>query len=118
MYPFGQVYRPAGNTPDPTGGDLQFFYAKRPTDPADLDTALDALWTEQFNELLILEVALYLAAKDGRTDELASLGADRTSWLRLFQGFLEHETVDLLSRFGGAHRIQTEALIPLLAPGA
>src|SRR5690554_3201370 len=42
VYRLGQTYRPAGNPKDPTSQDrLTFFYAKRPDDPADLDSSLD-----------------------------------------------------------------------------
>jgi hypothetical protein len=121
VYRIGQSFYPAGNTPDPTGGDLRFYYAKRPSDPADLNAALDALWTEQFNELLVLEVAIYLALKDGRGDEAAVLRADRDTWARLFIAFLEHSEANERRRFGHLRRFNTNTLLPigsLLAGGS
>lgn len=121
VYRIGQEFRPAGNPPDPTGGELKFFYSKRPTDPANLDTTLDATWTEQFNELLILEVAIYLAIKDARADEVVALRTDRDSWARLFIGFLEHAEVNERRRYGHLRRFNANTLIPLgqlLAGGA
>lgn len=101
VYRFGQIYRPAHT--DPSSQDtLTFFYSKRPADPPDLDTPVDALWTEQFNELPILEVAIYLALKDGRTEEAEELKPERDRWLQLFLAFLEHETVGEVRRFAPA----------------
>lgn len=118
LYRFGQVYRPAtAGAPDPQSGNLTFFYSKRPTSPATLDATVDPLWVEQFNELLALEVAIYLSVKDGRTDELASLLQQRDKWIQLFVAFLEHETANERRRFGHIHRINVQTLVPLLAGG-
>lgn len=122
VYSFGQLYRPASaGAPDPQAGNLTFFYAKRPTDPATLATALDALWTEQFNELLILEVAIYLAIKDGRDSEVVNYKVDRDRWANLFFAFLEHETLNERRRFGQVARFNTKSMMPvwsLLAGGS
>jgi len=116
VFSFGQIYRPAGNSNDPTSGNLTFYYAKRPDDPASLSSTLDALWTEQFNELLILEVAIYLALKDsgsGRETELGGLMKDRDKWAQLFIAFLEHETSNERRRFGHTRRFNTNTMVPL-----
>ncbi|MDZ7418794.1 MAG: hypothetical protein ONB52_21935 [candidate division KSB1 bacterium] len=121
VYRFGQMFYGAGRSGDPTGGPIRFFYSKRPTDPANLDSQLDASWPEQFNELLVLEVAMYLAHKDGRMEELPKLERDRDRWLELYIGFLQHETVNERRRFAHVWRINTTSLLPLLpfvAPGA
>jgi len=117
VYRFGQKFYSAGNAADPTGGELAFFYSRRPTSPASLTATLDAQWTETFNELLILETALYLASKDDRAGEVSRLDKDRMAWLNLFVGFLEHETANERRRFGHLQRINVMTLIPLLAPG-
>lgn len=115
LYEFGQAFKPAGNALDPTGGDLKFYYAKRPTDPADLDATLDALWQESYNELLILETAIYLAMKDTRSEEVTNLKGERDVWAGLFIAFLEHATANERRRFGHLHTILTKRLIPLNA---
>lgn len=122
VYEFGQKFLPASNAaPNPQAGALTFYYSKRPTDPADLDANVDAMWTEQFNELLILEVAIYLALKDGRSTEIPGLTASRDKWANLFVAFLEHETVNERRRFGQVARFNVKSLMPLwslLAGGA
>lgn len=115
IYEFGQKFKTAGNTPDPTGGDLKFYYSKRPTDPANLDAAIDALWQESFDELLILETAMYLAIKDSREAEVNNLKGERDNWAAMFVAFLEHSTANERRRFGHFHTIVTKRLIPLSA---
>jgi hypothetical protein len=119
VYRYGQKYWIAVTNPL-ISLDLTFFYSKRPSDPANLDANLDALWTDQFNELLVLEVAIYLAIKDNRQEELAALAAQRDSWALLFAAHLEHETWGEIRRWGHQRLFNTEALVPtrlLLAGG-
>lgn len=122
VYTFGQVYRSAGNPLDPVVADsLTFFYAKKPVRPATLADTLDPLWNESYNDLLISEVAVYLALKDGRMDEVESLRADRDRWATLFAAFLEHETIGERRRFGPVQRVTGQTIVPLtslLAGGA
>ncbi len=114
VYEFGQKFRPAtALAPNPQAGDLVFFYAKRPADPANLAANLDALWTEQFNELLILEVSVYLALKDGRIDEVAALKAERDPWVNRFVAHLEHATANERRRFSQVRRFNTNTIVPL-----
>lgn len=116
VWRFGQIYRPASaGGLDPQGGSLTFFYAKRPTTPASLAATLDALWTEQFNELLVLEVAIYLALKDGRGEEVPGLTADRDRWVTMFTAFLEHETAQERRSYGHVHRFTGPSLVPLVS---
>lgn len=121
VYRWGQVYRSAGNATDPTAGSLRFFYATRPAPLPTLTDPLDALWTESYNALLIDEVAIYLALKDGRLEELDALTGSRDRWAQLFAAFLEHETANERRRFGTVRRIATNTLVPigsLLAGGS
>lgn len=121
VYRLGQVYRSAGNVLDPINGDLTFFYAKRPEHPLSLNDPLDDLWVESYNALLVDEVAIYLALKDGRNEELGELKASRDSWAQLFAAFLEHETANERRRYGIVQRFTTNSVIPigsLLAGGS
>jgi hypothetical protein len=102
VYHFGQVYRGVGRTGDPTAGNLTFFWSKRPTDPATFTAALDADWTEQFNQLIILDVAKYLATKDGgsgRAEEMAALQLEQKGWIEQYTAFLEHADGATVARF-------------------
>lgn len=117
IYRIGQTYFPAGNAPDPTGGELRVFFSRRPDDPATLLDPLDSQWTEQFNEILVLEVAAYLAAKDGRGDEAALLRQEKAQWMLQFVAFLEHAEANERRRFGHIRRLNTNTLVPLTSFG-
>lgn len=123
LYEFEGVFTADGAQTNPPGGTdtLVFFYAKRPDDPtppADLAGVLDPDWDEAYNELLILEVAIYLALKDGRSDEVQLLKGDRNQWAQLFGSYLQHATANLQRRFGHRRIVNVETLLPLLTGGA
>lgn len=114
VYEFGQKFRPAtALAPNPQSGNLTFFYAKTPADPATLAANLDTLWVDRYNELLIGEVAIYLALKDGRMDEVAVLRNEREPWLARFTAFLEHATANERRRWSLVRRFNTNTIVPL-----
>lgn len=116
VYELGQVFRTGGAAIDPAAtDDLTFFYSKRPTSPASLSDSIDASWPEQFNELLMLEVAIYLALKDGRGDELPTLMTARDKEVQLYVAFLEHATVNMRRRWGTIQRFNSPTLVPLMS---
>lgn len=119
VYELGGKLYPAGNAadPDPAADDLVFWYAKRPDDPATINDVVDALWAEQFNELLHFDIAAYLAVKDGRDDELQSLAAQRENWYALYTAWLEHRVQGGLKRFGNLAGVLAALELPV-APAA
>lgn len=119
VYEWGQEFNAITNATGTTSGNLTFWYSRRPTDIANLGPAtLDAQWREDFNELLILELAIDLSAKDGRIEEVTALKADRNEWLQRFVAFLRNTTANERRRYGNRRVINIEELIPLLAGGA
>jgi hypothetical protein len=95
---------------------IEFWGSKRADAPATLTTALDALWNETYNDLLVDEVAIYLAIKDlgtqGRSEEVGALVGERDRKLYRFAAFLEHETVNERHRHSHFNRINTETVVP------
>lgn len=124
VYAFAQHYRSAGNANDPTSEQLRFFYGRAPNPVANIPDPLDGQWQERFNELLVLEVAIYLGIKDaqaGREAEVAHHKEERDRWAILFASFLEHETVGAMSARGHVQKFNTQSLVPigsLLAGGS
>ncbi len=122
LYEFDGGYTASeGQTAPPGGTDvLTFWFAKRPDDPDpfDLSGILDPDWDEAYNELLILEVAIYLAQKDGRTGEVEMLKTERNTWAQLFGSYLGHSTANEQRRFGHKHHVNVESLLPMLTGGA
>lgn len=118
LYRLGQKFITAGNALDPVAGNLTFFYSKQPTKPALLADNIDATWPETYNPLLINEVALWLAIKDGRSEEVGPVKEDRDSWLALFTAFLDHETTNEVRRTGTTFHSQRRVNIAVALGGA
>lgn len=116
LYEWGQVFYPAGNELDPDpdeSEDIVCYYSKRPDEPEELEDELESLWPTQFDELLVLEMALLLAHKDERAQEETLLRQDRDVWLRRFIAHLEHATVPLRRSQGSAQRFTSQTWVPL-----
>jgi hypothetical protein len=122
LYEFGGFFTAdAAQTAAPGDTDtLTFWYSKRPDDPTPLDETgvLDPDWQEDYNELLILEVAIYLALKDGREGEVELLKVDRNVWAVRFASYLQHATSNLRRRYGHKKRVNVDTLLPMLTGGA
>ena len=121
LYEFGGnfIVSPLQTNPPGDDDDLTFWYSKRPDDPDpfDLTGLLDPDWDDAYNDLLILEVAIYLAQKDGRSEEVNMLKGERNTWAQLFGQFLQHSTANIQRRFGHVKMVNVETLFPLLTGG-
>ena len=93
VYFLGKGFRSVGGTSDPVAESLTMFYARRPATLTATTSLLDTLWPEAHNDLLIDEVAIYLAIKDqgsGRDLELKAIMEERDRRAMLFAAHLEH----------------------------
>ena len=115
LYRFGQKFYTAGNVLDPVAGNLVFWCSRRCDVPAAPTDVLDSQWVESYNDLLIAQVAIYLALKDNRGEEVPLLTGERDQWFNLFVAFLEHETANERRRFGHIRYVNTESLVTLKA---
>lgn len=113
IFRVGRSFYGAGNAGDPAAGNLTFWYSKRPAALTALADVLDAMWLEAYNELLVLDLAIYLAVKDGRDDEAQLLGAERVKWIDLFTAHIMHATVNEVRRFGNVNQFNSNARTPL-----
>jgi hypothetical protein len=116
VYRIGQTYFSAENPLDPTGGELRFFFSRVPTDPANFTASLDTQWQDTFDTLLVVQIALYLAQKDGRADEIAALQGDEQAWMKLFTDFLMHPDAQERRRMAAVRRTVSPVLTPV-TPG-
>lgn len=106
LFQLGMSYRPRGLGNDPTG-DLTFFFSRQAVeDVSGLGATVDTGWPEAFNQLLSLELACYMARKDGRMEELGALMGERDRWLALFISRVE------LAPAGTMRRWNRRRLIP------
>lgn len=116
VYFLGKKFYSAGNANDPTSGNLTMYYAYAPAAYAALADTLDGLWDEAYNELLELEVAIYLAIKDVSSNRVAELGAlkeERDDWARRFIMHLEHAVTPEVRRFANLQVFNSPSLVPL-----
>lgn len=100
LYRLGTSYHTVGLAGDPGATDsLTFYYVLSPDIPAAMNTPVDARWPEAYDGLLVTELAIYLAAKDGRAEEVGGLETERDGWVAIFQQFLKHETMNEIRQF-------------------
>lgn len=122
VYEFAGLFTASpGQTSPPGATDtLTFWYSKRPDDPNpdNLTGVLDPDWDDAYSDLLVFELAIYLALKDGRAEELAALKAERNQWAQVFASYLQHSTANLQRRFGHRKHVDIETLLPMLTGGA
>lgn len=111
VWRLGQKYYGAGNPLDPTTGSLAFFYSQRATKPATVDTAFDASWPTDFDPLMVLEAAMYLAINDERIDEATRLMHDRDQWAMQFATFLDIEQANVVYQYGSTRNYNIPDLI-------
>lgn len=111
LYKLGNIYYPAGNTLDPTSGNLTFVYSRRATKPADVDTAFGADWPTDHDGLLITETAMHLALNDGRTAEAQVIQPDRDRAAYRFVARLEHDTLNTVYSYGATRNYNVPNLI-------
>jgi hypothetical protein len=117
VFRLGRKFYTAGNTLDPVGGLLRFYFSSRPATLAAIGDPIDARFPDQFKSLLVCETAIYLSLKDGRHDEVPGLRESRNEWLKLYVAHVEHEVVNEVRRFGHTRSFHLPSLMPLLAGG-
>lgn len=94
VYFLGLHYVSAGNALDPADDEeLTIFYSPVPRNYTDLNSSTDASWRTRHDPLLIADVGMYIARKDGRADDLAAMAADRAAALGKYVAWLEHANV-------------------------
>lgn len=115
---YARTYQIAKSTKGPINTDqLTIWYSRMPNKPAALTDIIDGQWEEAFDNFLTLEVAIYLALKDGRLDEVETLKPDRQREAQLFLDFMANANSGLVTRFGQPRRVSVPSIMPLLAGG-
>lgn len=114
VYSFGQVWKPRSLlAPDPVVGSLSVFASAAPTELATTATQLPALWPESANGILIFELAIYLATKDGeRESEVVAFTAERDKAEKQYLEFLEHESTTEVRSYGHDNRFNSPSVKP------
>jgi hypothetical protein len=116
IYELGQKFFPTGPLA-PTSGSLDFFYAAQPSLLVTVNDTLDPLWPTRFDGLLVCELALWLATKDGRAEDVQLTSAEVGRWQRLYVAHLEHATPIQVRRFGVRREFNLNTLYPNIPDG-
>ena len=77
---------------------MTFTYSRAAVLPVTVNDVSDPGFPERFQQFLVEEMAIYLALKDGRQEEIAEFKESRDGWLKLYINFLEHETANVQQR--------------------
>jgi hypothetical protein len=107
VYAVGRNFHSAGNSADPVNGNLAMICSVFPAVLANVDSVIDPLWPEEFNGLLIMRVARYLAAKDSRPEDAAAIMSEWEPEYGLYVGYLREHTTTLVREHGAAGLIHT-----------
>lgn len=97
----GRVFYPGETSGSPTAGDLSMFYARSPVQLSlgTLDQDIDSLFPDDFINLLVLALGVYMATKDQRADEVPALQTQLDEWRQMWQGVLRQATTSTRYRF-------------------
>lgn len=111
VYRLGPRFFPGVNIT--TAASIHFLYSRTPTEPPDTTTAIETDYPVSHEDLLILEMAMYLALKDGRHAEMRELEPMRDVAALRFAQHLQHAAVGI-PRTWFPQRFQGEEFSPLL----
>lgn len=95
----GQAFYPTGQSMDPSGGTITVVCATAPTPPTLATDPIDPRFPEDFDDFLKYDIAAYLAQKDQRTDDQATMRANQNAMLQQIIEWTRQQTYSLIQRF-------------------
>jgi len=100
IYRLANRLYPVGNTTDPGQQALVVLYTPVPPDFTAVGDTAPAAWNSNFDSMVIVDFALFLAKKDGRPEDVQALMDEANEEVGLYGAWLARNTVPLLKRFG------------------
>lgn len=113
VYRLGSVYYPAGNPNDPVNVNLTWTYQPVPPTFTALADEPPSEWPEQFDERVIVDLAQYLAEKDGRTDDIQTMSAEAGKWRQLWDRWLGVADTNTVRKYGMPEQVPTSQVQPI-----
>lgn len=95
----GQVFRPTGQSVDPTNGTLQILYARAPQTPQTTTATIDPLFPAWAYDYLQFDLAAYLATKEERTQDEQAFYAGKNATLQMLVEWMRAQTYTLVQRW-------------------
>jgi len=106
VYRLGNCYYTVGETGDPdsadTGDKLRFYFSDDSPGVSGLDGCLPEWLPDENEELLVIQLAKYLARKDKARGDLEALTAEEVSLLAEFDVSVTDADMNVSKRFGRA----------------
>lgn len=99
VYRIGRRYRPAGNANDPTAVALSIWYTQQPVAFTATGDSPDAAWPQQFDTMIVVDLAVWLAIKDARGDDIAALEPEQARWNAQYVEWLQRESLGLVRQW-------------------
>lgn len=96
---WGRAYRPANSASSGLGA-ITCYFSRTPVPAGSLGSNVDGGFPPQFYDLLVLELAVYLALKDERYSENNALVRERDDTFQLYVAHLEHHSPSRTRRTG------------------
>lgn len=106
---FGRTLVVCGNAGDPTNEDLRLYYAPSAPTLAGLSTTLPSAFPEMFYPLVELAVAVYLARKEARAEDVATFAREESEQQAYFDAWLTDASIAPGDRFAGFRPAQVSA---------
>lgn len=111
VYQLGRALYKAGQSTDPNSAALTIWYAAVPADFTLVTDSPPAEWVPQYDQMVVDELALWLATKDGRADDIAALAPSVGRWMEEFTAWLGRQGVPLIQRFGMPTTVPTQTIV-------
>ena len=110
VYELGRKLVACGAATDPASSDtLVVYYSAAAPALGSVSTPLPAEFPDMFFPLLELPIAVYLARKEARADDVAAFGAEEAEWAAYFDAWLTDASVAPGDRFAGFRPAQVSA---------
>lgn len=117
VYRLASKYYPAGNANDPSNVPLVFTYQPVPAAFAAINDSAPSDWPEQFDEMVITDLATYLAEKDGRPQDAQAMAGEASKWRALYRRWLVLADVNTVRRFSVPQQVPTPQVQPIGVAG-
>lgn len=111
VYPLGGYFYKAGLTTDPASSALLIYYAPVPPSFTATGDSPPAEWNEQYDQMVVADLALWLASKDGRPEDVATAEADAKKWAKLYTDWLQRQLTPLVQRYGMPTVVPTQTIV-------
>lgn len=113
VYRLASKYYPAGNPNDPQNVNLTWTYQPvPPTFTALADTPPED-WPEQFDQRVIVDLACYLAEKDGRPEDIAAMKGEAAAWQQKWDRWLAIADTNTVRKYGFPEQVPTPQINPV-----